>query len=188
MRAQHGVGHGVEVTAKFRSAPCLPLNTGKPSTHGPAPRRTPLAAGIRPHIVLATEDVHSRKQLLSRQFNVRHLSADSRRHRHVARNKNEADRSRATKTGQRRASDRPSLKASSCFTCFSALAEFERSLIRERTRAGLAAARRVGLTRRALPIRSRSENGVRACSGVEVTMRLMLRVQLLPTALPEGAG
>jgi DNA invertase Pin-like site-specific DNA recombinase len=32
------------------------------------------------------------------------------------------------------------------FTCLGALAEFERSLIRERTQAGLAAARRVGRT------------------------------------------
>ena len=53
-------GTASNVTAKFRSAPCLPLNTGKPSTHGPAPRRPPLAAAIRPHIGSATEDVHSR--------------------------------------------------------------------------------------------------------------------------------
>ena len=53
-------GTASNVTAKFRSAPCLPLNTGKPSTRGPALRRPSLAAAIRPHIASATEDVHSR--------------------------------------------------------------------------------------------------------------------------------
>jgi hypothetical protein len=53
-------GTASNLTAKFRSAPCLPLNTGKPSTRGPAPRRPSLAAAIRPHIASATEYAHSR--------------------------------------------------------------------------------------------------------------------------------
>src|SRR3984957_14658709 len=44
-----------ERNRQVRSAPCLPRNTGKPSTGGPAPRRP----SNRPHIASATEDVHS---------------------------------------------------------------------------------------------------------------------------------
>jgi DNA invertase Pin-like site-specific DNA recombinase len=46
------------------------------------------------------------------------------------------------------------------FHMFSALAEFERALIRERTRAGLAAAKRAGRTRGRRPKMSEDDLGV----------------------------
>jgi hypothetical protein len=67
MRARHGVGHGVEPNCQVHDRrPCLPPNTGKLLTRGPAPRQHILAAAIRPATASATDRVH--------RHNVRHTT------------------------------------------------------------------------------------------------------------------
>ena len=59
-------GTASNLTAKFRSAPCLPPNTGKPLTRGPAPRQhssQPLSAQASPQ---------QRSRL--HRYNVRHTT------------------------------------------------------------------------------------------------------------------
>ena len=75
-------GTASNVTAKFRSAPCLP-----PQYRQALDPRSSAAPASPRHCHPRTHRLSDRarsqpQQLLSRQFNVRHLSAESRRHRH----------------------------------------------------------------------------------------------------------